>query len=90
MTKTELNQAITNKTNLNLTEVSSITECLFSVIKYEVIQGNKITFKGFGSFLQKKRSAKKVQLIKEKRTIALSEHYIPNFLPSKSLKKNME
>lgn len=89
MTKAELNQAIANKTNLNLIEVSVITESLFGVIKHEVIQGNKVTFKGFGTFFHKKRSAKKVQLIKEKKTISLSEHYIPAFFPSSLLKKEI-
>lgn len=86
MTKAELNATIANKTNLNLIDIATITETLFSVIKQEVVAGNKITFKGFGTFIPKKRSAKKVQLIKEKRTVSLSEHYIPSFLPSASLK----
>ena len=87
MTKAELNQAIMSKTNLNILEVSVITESLFGIIKHEIVQGNKVTFKGFGTFYHKKRSAKKVQLIKEKKTISLSEHFIPAFFPSQSLKK---
>lgn len=84
MTKAELNQTITNKTNIHLIEVSAITESLFGVIKHEIVKGNKVTFKGFGTFLQKKRLAKKAQLIKEKRTISLSEHHVPAFVPSES------
>jgi DNA-binding protein HU-beta len=79
MTKAELNQAIAKHTNLSLIEVSVITDSLFGVIKQEIKQGKKVTFKGFGTFLQKKRSAKIVQLIKEKRPVSLSEHYIPSF-----------
>ena len=84
MTKTALNQKIAKQTEVNLTKVSVITDSLFGIIKHEVVQGNKITFKGFGTFFPKKRAAKKVQLFQEKKTISLSQHYIPAFVPSAS------
>lgn len=83
MTRADLNQEISHKSKLNALEVSAITEALFEVIKDEIAKGNKITFKGFGTFKTKKRAAKKVQLIKQKQTVDLAEHYIPTFLPSK-------
>lgn len=82
MTKTELKEGISQKTKVEIIKVSIIIESFFEIIKQEVSQGNKVTFKGFGTFFPKKRAAKKVQLIKEKRTISLSEHYIPAFSPS--------
>jgi DNA-binding protein HU-beta len=85
MTRADLNQEISRKNKINATEVSAITEALFEIIKDEIAQGNKITFKGFGTFKTKKRAAKKVQLIKKKQTVDLAEHYIPTFLPSKFL-----
>lgn len=90
MTKAELNQDISDKTNIPLNEVSIITESLFEIVKQEVVQGNKVTFKGFGTFSHKKRSAKKVQLIKERRTVALSEHSIPHFSPAEIFKKEIK
>jgi DNA-binding protein HU-beta len=83
MTRADLNQEISHKSKLKALEVSAITEALFEVIKDEIAKGNKITFKGFGTFKTKKRAAKKVQLIKQKQTVDLAEHYIPSFLPSK-------
>lgn len=83
MTKAELNQEISNKIRVSSTEITAITEALYEVIKDEIANGNKITFKGFGTFKTKKRAAKKVQLIKQKQTVDLAEHYIPTFLPSK-------
>lgn len=83
MTKAELNQEISNKIRVSSTEITAITEALFEVIKDEVANGNKVTFKGFGTFKTKKRAAKKVQLIKQKQTVDLAEHFIPAFLPSK-------
>jgi DNA-binding protein HU-beta len=83
MTKAELNQEISNKIRVSPTEITAITEALYNTIKDEVANGNKITFKGFGTFKTKKRAAKKVQLIKQKQTVDLAEHYIPTFLPSK-------
>ncbi len=86
MTKSELNQAITDRTKLDTIMVSNITESLFLVIKQEVTTGNKVTFKGFGTFKPKIRSAKKAQLIKNKQTILLPERSVPTFLPSESLR----
>lgn len=83
MTKAELNQEISNRTKISPTETAAITEALYEVIKNEVANGNKITFKGFGTFRPKRRAAKKVQLIKQKKTVDLQEHFIPAFLPSK-------
>ena len=86
MTKAELNQAIAERTKLETLAVSNITESLFSIIKQDVSTGNKVTFKGFGTFKQKTRSAKKAQLIKNKQTILLPERSVPTFLPSESLR----
>lgn len=83
MTRADLNQEISRKNKINATEVSVITNALFEIIKDEITKGNKITLKGFGTFKTKKRAAKKVQLIKQKRTIDLAAHFIPTFLPSK-------
>lgn len=83
MTKAELNQEISNKIRVSPAEITAITEALYDVIKEEVTNGNKITFKGFGTFKTKRRAAKKVQLIKHKQTVDLAEHFIPAFLPSK-------
>lgn len=59
MTRADLNQEISQKNKINPTEVSAITEALFEIIKNEIAQGNKITFKGFGTFKTKRRAAKK-------------------------------
>jgi DNA-binding protein HU-beta len=84
MTRAELKEEISQETNLEIIKVSVITESFFEIIKQEVSQGKRVTFKGFGTFFPKKRAAKKVQLIKEKKTISLSEHFIPAFIPSES------
>ncbi len=83
MTRADLNQEISRRNKINAIEVSAIIEALFEIIKDEIAKGNKITFKGFGTFKTKRRAAKKVQLIKQKQTVDLAEHYIPTFLPSK-------
>ncbi|AFK04615.1 histone family protein DNA-binding protein [Emticicia oligotrophica DSM 17448] len=86
MNKAELIREISNKTSISFEETTLIIDSLFEVIKEEVHKQKKITFKGFGAFFQKKRATKKVQLIKEKKTITLAEHYIPAFSASKTLK----
>jgi nucleoid DNA-binding protein len=83
MTRADLTQEISRVNKIDTTEVSIITEALFEIIKNEITNGNKITFKGFGTFKTKRRAAKKVRLIKQKQTVDLAEHYIPAFVPSK-------
>lgn len=83
MTRAELNQEINNRIRVSPAEIAAITEALYEVIKDEIANGNKITFKGFGTFRPKRRAAKKVQLIKQKQTVDMEEHFIPAFLPSK-------
>jgi DNA-binding protein HU-beta len=83
MTKAELNHEISNRIRVNPAEIAVIMETLYEIIKVEIANGNKITFKGFGTFKTQKRAAKKVQLIKQKQTVDLAEHFIPTFLPSK-------
>ena len=83
MTRADLTLQISRVNKIDTTEVSVITEALFELIKEEIANGNKITFKGFGTFTTKRRAAKKVQLIKQKQTVDLAEHFIPSFKPSK-------
>ena len=83
MTRADLTQEISRVNKIDTTEVSIITEALFEIIKNEITNGNKIPFKGFGTFKTKRRAAKKVRLIKQKQTVDLAEHYIPAFVPSK-------
>jgi nucleoid DNA-binding protein len=83
MTRADLTQEISRVNKIDTTEVSIITVALFEIIKNELTNGNKITFKGFGTFKTKRRAAKKVRLIKQKQTVDLAEHYIPAFVPSK-------
>lgn len=83
MTRADLTQEISRVNKIETIQVSVITEALFEIIKAEIANGNKITFKGFGTFKTKRRASKKVQLIKQKQTVDLAEHYIPAFLPSK-------
>jgi DNA-binding protein HU-beta len=83
MTRADLTQEISRVNKIETIQVSVITEALFEIIKAEIANGNKITFKGFGTFKTKRRAAKKVQLIKQKQTIDLPEHNIPAFVPSK-------
>ncbi|CAH0995296.1 DNA-binding protein HU [Emticicia aquatica] len=87
MTKSELFNKISADTHLKIDEVSATIETLFELIKQEATAGNKVTFKGFGSFTVKKRSAKKTQLIHKKKTISIEEYYIPSFLPSAAFKE---
>jgi nucleoid DNA-binding protein len=60
MTRADLTLQISRVNKIDTTEVSVITEALFELIKDEIANGNKITFKGFGTFTTKRRASKKI------------------------------
>jgi DNA-binding protein HU-beta len=83
MRKADLVNAITEKTNVAKVDVIVSIEALFNEIKGALESGENVYVRGFGSFVIKRRAAKKGRNIKKGRTIEIPEHYIPSFKPAK-------
>lgn len=90
MTKAEIIEEITSRTGIEKSNVSSVVEAFFKVVKNSMVDGNNIYVRGFGSFIIKKRAAKPARIIAEKKTIMIAEHYIPSFKPSKEFVKKVK
>lgn len=84
MTKAEVISEIVNKTGLDKTAVQSSVETFFKVVKNNMVEGNNIYFRGFGSFIVKKRARKIARNISKNTAIEIPEHFIPSFKPAKS------
>lgn len=53
-------------------------------MKNSMVDGKNIYFRGFGSFILKKRAQKVARNISRNTAIVIDEHYIPKFKPAKS------
>jgi DNA-binding protein HU-beta len=83
MRKADLVQAISEKTEVEKVDVIVTIEALFNEIKRALESGQNVYVRGFGSFVIKKRAAKKGRNIKRGKTIEIPEHFIPSFKPAK-------
>lgn len=84
MTKQEVIQEITSKTGVDKQDVSATVEAFFKIVKNAMVEGNNVYFRGFGSFVLKKRARKVARIISKNQSIVIPEHYIPAFKPAKT------
>jgi DNA-binding protein HU-beta len=84
MTKAEVVAQISAKTGTDKVMVQDTLEHFFKVVKNSMIAGQNVYFRGFGSFIVKKRAKKIARNIAKNTTIVVNEHYTPRFKPSKS------
>ena len=83
MTKSEAIAVISNKTGIDKASVSTTLEAFFVTVKDTLGSGEALYVRGFGSFINKKRAAKKARNISKKTTVTVPEHHIPSFKPAK-------
>jgi DNA-binding protein HU-beta len=82
MTKAEIIQNIANNTGAEKPIVTVIVESFMETIKQSMIDGNNVYFRGFGTFLLKKRAEKKGRNIIKGTTVQIPAHVIPAFKPA--------
>jgi DNA-binding protein HU-beta len=83
MTKAEVIAEISEKTGIDKVIVSESVETFFKVLKNNMGKGENIYFRGFGSFILKKRAKKIARNISKNTALVIDEHFIPKFKPSK-------
>lgn len=84
MTKADVVSEISERTGIEKKEVMEVVENFFTVLKDSMIDGNDVFFRGFGSFVVKKRAKKVARNIAKNTSMIIAPHYIPSFKPSKS------
>ncbi|MDX5319909.1 MAG: integration host factor subunit beta [Bacteroidota bacterium] len=84
MTKAEVINEIVNRTGIGKAEVQQTVETFFKVMKTSMVEGNNIYFRGFGSFVLKKRAKKIARNISKNTAMEIPAHFIPKFKPAKT------
>ena len=90
MTKAEVIQEIAQKTGVDKADVSSSIEAFFKVVKNSLLAGENVYFRGFGSFVVKKRAKKVARIISKNKSIVIPAHFIPSFKPAKSFSNKVK
>lgn len=84
MTKAEIIQEISLKTGVEKNQVQEVVESFFKVIRNNMTEGKNVYFRGFGSFIIKRRAKKIARNISKNTAMVIDEHYIPSFKPAKT------
>ena len=90
MIKSEIIAEIAKKTGISRSDVQLTVETFFQTIKDATAKGEEIHFRGFGSFLNKKRARKIARNISQNTALIVEEHYVPSFKPSKDFLKKIK
>ncbi|MBR1922278.1 MAG: integration host factor subunit beta [Paludibacteraceae bacterium] len=83
MTKAELVNSIAIRTGYDRVTIMNIVETAMEEVKKNVITGENVYLRGFGSFITKTRAQKVARNISKQTSIVVPEHKIPAFKPSK-------
>lgn len=95
MTKAELISIIKEKVNLeynlkknriSLKVITAIMNSFFTVMKDNIVKGEHIEIRGFGTFETRIREPKTVMIPGTKEIIKVKRHVIPIFRPGRELK----
>lgn len=84
MIKSEVIATISHRTGISKADVRLTIEVLFQVIQQAVVVHGKVDFRGFGSFVAKKRRRKIARNITQNTALIIDEHHVPSFNPAKA------
>ena len=77
MTKADIVTDIVNKTGIDKVVVLGVVESLMGTITDTMVRGENIYFRGFGSFILKKRAEKLGRNIIKNTSVKIPAHMIP-------------
>ncbi|MDO4822924.1 MAG: HU family DNA-binding protein [Bacteroidales bacterium] len=84
MTKAEIVKQIAETTGTDKATVLNVVEAFMATVKEDMINGEDVYLRGFGSFILKKRAKKTARNISKNTTLIIPEHNIPAFKPAKT------
>ncbi len=82
MRKVDVIKEIVEKTSIDRTKVSIIIEAFMNTIESSVIDGQKVIFRGFGTFQLKRQNKKVARDMYRNINIVLQPYDVPTFKPS--------
>lgn len=74
---------IAEKTGIEKVTVLATVETMMEVIKENMVKGNNVYLRGFGSFIIKQRAQKTARNITQGKSMIVPAHKIPAFKPAK-------
>ena len=83
MTKAEIVEQISDKTGIEKNTVLKTVESFMDTVKGNMIQGENVYLRGFGSFVIKKRAKKTGRNISKNTSVIIPAHNIPSFKPAR-------
>ena len=86
MTKAEIVAQICSETGIEKDKALKVVEAFMVVVKDNIVNGEDIFLRGFGTFTTKTRAAKVGRLIKENKSVVVPAHKIPYFKPCEDYK----
>ncbi len=89
MTKADLVEEISLKTEFTKKESYEIVECVFDLVKSTLADGEKLKIAGFGYFEIKEKATRRGRNPQTGQTIDISARRILTFKPSPVLKKSI-
>ena len=89
MTKAEIVAEISKQTGVEREKALKIVEAFMVTVKEQVVAGEDIFLRGFGTFTTKTRAQKVGRLIKENKSVVVPEHKIPYFKPCEEFKAQL-
>lgn len=87
MNKTELINAVAEKTELTKKDATSAVDAVFQVITNALSEGEKVQLIGFGNFEVRARAARKGRNPQTGEEIQIPASNVPAFKPGKALKE---
>ena len=89
MTKAELVEAVSVKTNLTKKSAAEIIEVVFSHIGDAVKKDNRFSYPGFGTWTMRNRKARKIRNPQTNEMMKLKASKTIGFRPAKELKNSL-
>jgi DNA-binding protein HU-beta len=89
MTKADLINDIAISTGYDKTTIGVIVESMMDIVKKNVVAGENVYLRGFGSFVTKTRAAKVARNITKKTSVAVPEHKVPFFKAAAEFKSDV-
>jgi DNA-binding protein HU-beta len=90
MTKNELADALISITRLTKSQALTAIDGLAKCATEAFVSGENIYIRGFGTFKQEKRKARKARNIKHGTIIDIPAHRVVKFIPCKELKEQLK
>ena len=87
MTKADIITDVSKSTGFTKVEVEIVLDSILNSIKNSLSNGERVDMRGFGSFLVKRREARKTRNPATNEIVNLEARYIPSFKVSKILKE---